>query len=112
MRSHEPHNKLNVFLYSNQYIGLLEREAGEELGLVVMVLVQEAMVLVQEAMVPVQEAMAQYQEVMVQGLVDMELDVEAMEARLETEALVLVLGELERLELALEVSGEEEAPVE
>lgn len=108
-----------VFLYSNQYIGLLEREAGEELGLVVMVLVQEAMVLVleamvlvQEAMVPVQEAMAQYQEVMVQGLVDMELDVEAMEARLETEALVLVLGELERLELALEVSGEEEAPVE
>lgn len=67
---------------------LWEHKARVELDLAVMELVLVAMVLAQEVTGPAQVAMAL-------GMVDMEPDLEAMEA----EALVVVLGVLEHLGL-------------
>lgn len=88
-------------------MGLVEQEARVGLDLVVMELVLVALVLVQEAMV-------QDLEVMGLAQVDMELDLEAMEA---AEVLGVVLGvpepsALEGLDLEVWEEEEEQALVE
>ena len=96
-----------MFLSCYQYMGLVEQEARVGLDLVVMELVLVALVLVQEAMV-------QDLEVMGLAQVDMELDLEAMEA---AEVLGVVLGvpepsALEGLDLEVWEEEEEQALVE